>query len=314
MKKTTRQLTRMLRKHEMKRKNIPGLSPLLIATLLLAACGNDPLTDEVKLDEAPKDSVIIAPEVLNDLVGAIPSPVELSTVLMSSGAGYNEGLLNPVNNVDKYSIAAEKAFNLGVYGADLAYINNNGKIVSSLNVLGSIKGLADDLRIGQFFDMATMKRLCTNTKNVDSLIYLSTSNFNAINEHLRTTGRSDLSVLMVCGAWVEGMHIAADAYRAMPSEELKHVIAEQKVVMDKLSVLLGAFPSDAYFTKLAADMGQVKAEFDRIDIKQEYRPPTKKVVNGRLIVQDNSTTTYGIPEGAIETLIAQLEELRTHFL
>lgn len=298
----------------MKRRNIPGLSPLVIATLLFAACSSDPLTDEVKLDDTAKDSVMIAPEVLNDLVGAIPSPVELSTVLMSSGAGYDEGLLNPVSNVDKYGIAAEKAFNLGIYGADLAYINNHGKIVSSLNVLNSIKRLADDLRIGQFFDMTTIKRLCTNNKDVDSLIYLSTSNFNAINDHLRTTGRSDLSVLMVCGAWVEGMHIAADAYRAVPSEELKHIIAEQKVVMDKLSVLLGAFPSDAYFTKLAADMEKVKSEFDRIDIKQEYRPPTKKVVNGRLIVQDNTTTTYGIPEGTIETLISRLEELRTHFL
>jgi hypothetical protein len=286
----------------------------MIVTLLLAACGSDPLTDEVKLDEAPKDSVVIAPEVLNDLVSAIPSPVELSTVLMSSGAGYDEGLLNPVSNVDKYSIATEKAFNLGIYGADLAYINNNGKIVSSLNVLSCLKGLADDLRIGHVFDMATLKRLCTNNKNVDSLIYISTSNFNAINEHLRSTGRSDLSVLIMCGAWVEGMHIAADAYTSMPAEELKHIIAEQKLVMDKLSVLLGAFPSDAYFTKLAADMAKVKAEYDRIEVKQEYRPPTKKVVNGRLVVQDNSSTTYVIPEGTIETLIARLEELRTHFL
>lgn len=282
--------------------------------LLGVGCGSDPVDTEVVLDDVAKDSVTIAPEVLNDLVGSIPSPVEMSTVLMASGAEFNDGLLNSVDHVDRYSTADQKAFNLGVYGADLAYINNHGKVLSAVNVLGGIKRLADDLRIGHLFDMETLRRLCTNSKDVDSLIYLSTANFNAINEHLRANERSNLSVLMVCGAWVEGMHIAADAYRTQPGEDIQRILAEQKVVLDKLKVVLDAFPSDPYFAQLSASLGQVKTEFDRIEITSEYHAPTKKVVNGRLVVQDNSVTTFNVPAGVMDALLARIAETRNTFI
>jgi hypothetical protein len=287
---------------------------LLVIVLLSQACSNEPEATEVDLGDATSDTMQIAPEVLNDLVGSIPTPIEMSSALIASGAEYNNALLNPSDNVDGYSTANQKAFNLGVYGADLAYINNYGKSMYSLNCLASIKRLADDLRIGQFFDLETMKRLTENSNNTDSLIYLSTQNFNTINNHLRENRKSALSVLMITGAWLEGMHIASQVYASNPSEELQRIIAEQKVVLDRIAVVVGAFPGDPYFAELSGKLASVKVEFDKIDIRTEYKPPTKKVVNGNLVVQDNSATVFDIPPGVLDGIVARIAATRNSYI
>jgi hypothetical protein len=45
--------------------------------------------------------------------------------------------------------------------------------------------LANDLSIGQFFDFTTIAKLATNSKNLDSLLLITTQNFNSINSYLQ---------------------------------------------------------------------------------------------------------------------------------
>jgi hypothetical protein len=291
------------------------LSLLLLGLALLGqSCHSDPEPIAVDLGEVTKDTTEIAPEILNDLVASIPTPLEMSSALIASGAEYDHALLNPVESVEKYSTAYQKAFNLGVYGADLAYINNYGKTIFSLTYLGSIKRLADDLRIGQFFDLEALQRLSTNSKNTDSLIFISTSNFNAINKHLRANQRSNLSVLMICGAWLEGMHIAGQVYTSSPNEELQRILAEQKIVLDRIAVVVDAYPSDTYFAALHDKLEGVQAQFKKITVESEYHAPTKKVVDGNLVVQDNSVTRFNIPEGVMDSAVAQIADVRKAYV
>src|SRR5690606_14199112 len=96
----------------------------------------------------------------------------------------------------------EKSLWLGILGADLGYTNVYGKTGTSMDLLASIKKLAEDLRVGQFFDFETIKRLSLNSSSLDSLLYLSIDSYDRMDKFLREDNRSHLSSLMIIGAWI----------------------------------------------------------------------------------------------------------------
>jgi len=73
-----------------------------------------------------------------------------------------------------------KALKLGILGADLGYLNMYEKTGTEIDVLSSIKKLAEGLNVGQFFDFVAIKRLSLNRSNLDSLLFLSQNSYNQI--------------------------------------------------------------------------------------------------------------------------------------
>ena len=138
----------------------------------------------------------ISQEVLSDIIQQIPSPLEISVLLKESGTNYDKSLLNKADNVSEYNSNFDKAVNLGIYGTDLGYTNIYEQNQDALFYLGSIRKLAEGLSIGQFFDFSAISRLATNSKNLDSLLLITTQNFNNINSI------SDMKIIFVYLNWI----------------------------------------------------------------------------------------------------------------
>src|SRR6187401_1869103 len=140
----------------------------------------------LKTLEATEEKVGVDEEVINAILDQIPSPLEISVLLKHSGSKYDLSVLNDSDNLSKYNSNFKKALNLGVYGTDLGYTNIYEKNQDGIDYIRSIKSLADDLNIGQFFDVQTIGKLAANSKNLDSLVLLTTLNFNHINHYLQS--------------------------------------------------------------------------------------------------------------------------------
>jgi len=194
----------------------------LVAAVLLAACNKGKKPDEQaflnSLDSAKKGPSIDE-EVIGSILQQIPSPLEISVLLKESGTKYNSGLLNSPDNLSKYNSNYKKALNLGVYGTDLGYTNIYQQNQDGIKYLASIKSLANELNIGQFFDIETIGRLAGNSKNLDSLLLITTQNFNEINRYLQTQGRANLSVLLLTGGWLEAMQITCQVAMKDPKKQ-----------------------------------------------------------------------------------------------
>src|SRR5688500_16085180 len=160
---------------------------LLVA--LLCACGSGKKSEEQAflegLDTAKTAGPSISEEVIGDILQSIPSPLEISVLLKESGKKYNSGYLNSADNTSRYNSNYKKALNLGVYGTDLGYTNIYEQNQDGVKYMASIKELANGLNIGQFFEIETIGRLATNSNNLDSLLLITTQNFNKINHHLQ---------------------------------------------------------------------------------------------------------------------------------
>jgi len=286
----------------------------LVAAVLLAACNKGKKPDEQaflnSLDSAKKGPSIDE-EVIGSILQQIPSPLEISVLLKESGTKYNSGLLNSPDNLSKYNSNYKKALNLGVYGTDLGYTNIYQQNQDGIKYLASIKSLANELNIGQFFDIETIGRLAGNSKNLDSLLLITTQNFNEINRYLQTQGRANLSVLLLTGGWLEAMQITCQVAMKDPkNKELREKIGEQKIILEQIVLLYSFYKEDENMASLLKDLEELKTAFDKINITYTYKESTMEVVNGVAVIKDNSTTTIDITEKDVQNITQITNSIR----
>ncbi|MBL7859302.1 MAG: hypothetical protein JNM57_16535 [Cyclobacteriaceae bacterium] len=284
---------------------------------ILSACGSGQKSDEQALkellDSAKTEGPTISEEVIDGILQSIPSPLEISTLLKESGKKYNAAYLNSADNTSKYNSNYKKALNLGIYGTDLGYTNIYEQNQDGLKYMASIKELANGLNIGQFFDIETIGRLATNSKNLDSLLLITTQNFNSINHYLQTQSRANLSVLLLTGGWLEALHITCEVANSSPDNtQLNETIGEQKIILENIMLLLSFYKeSDANMAALLTDMEELKKVFDKVNITYTYKESTFEVVNGVMVIKDNSTSTIEITAEDIKNIRSTVQSIRT---
>jgi hypothetical protein len=296
---------------------------IVIIGLILAlftACGSEKKSDEQAflegLDTAKTEGPSISEGVIGDILQRIPSPLEISVLLKESGKKYNSSYLNSPDNISKYNSNYKKALNLGVYGTDLGYTNIYEQNQDGVKYMSSIKTLADGLNIGQFFDIETIGRLATNSKNLDSLLLITTQNFNSINHYLQSQNRSNLSVLFLTGGWVEALNILCEVAAANPSnKELQETIGEQKIILENIMLLLSFYKdSDQNMASLLADMEELKKLYDKVNITYTYSESTFEIVDGVMVIKDNSSSTIQITPEDIASIKALTSSIRNKII
>ena len=287
---------------------------LFILTAVIVGCGGKKPSEEAfinSLDSAANTGPSVDVEMINGILQQIPPPLELSVMLRESGAKYDVSMLNSIDNLSKYNTTYQKAMNLGIYGADLGFTNIFEQNQDGLDYMASIKDLADGLSIGQFFDLETIGRLASNSDNLDSLLTITTQNFNNINEYLQTQGRSHLSVMLMVGGWLEAMHLTCTIAQKSPgNKELNDAIGNQKIVTELLKMILDLYAENPDLAKLGADLAPLWDEFAKIEINVTQGETTTKVVDGIMIVENNSVSTVVISPETFNKIVSTISSVR----
>ncbi len=281
-------------------KKLSYLLLILAATQLFNGCsgcsdkkskGSDSLAlpDSVISDTPLK----LSEDIMNEVIQNISSPVEMANLIKSSGAEFSQRILNNTDNVSRYETSYKRALNLGVFSADLGYINIFDKNNVVVSYLLSVKNLADGIRVGQFFDFNALRRMASNSTNLDSLMDMSVSSFNKMDAYLRDQNRSNVSTLIVTGTWIEGLYIASSVVKETKSKELSIRIAEQKNIIDILEIILSNYISEPNFATLVDDIRELKNAYSDIRITTELGEPKRIEKDGMLIViQDEISTVH----------------------
>jgi hypothetical protein len=298
---------------------IKRLFALLFVSLLIFGCksgGERKAGDDfaVPEDVANEGVLEISEEVMQDIVQNISSPVEMAALVKSLNADFSGKYLAPTDNVDELTTSFQQAFQLGVYAADLGYLNIYNKTNSVLEYITAIKTLADAVRVGQFFDFTTLKRLAQSNQNLDSLMYISVHSFNQMDKYLRTDKRSDLSTLMVTGVWIEGLYLATQVAKADPHPQLAERIGEQKIIMGDLMLILENYTSDKQFADLIKELNFLKDEFNDVTITIQKGEPEAVEEDGMLIIVQNDVSIVNISDERLKSIIAKTEDIRNKLI
>lgn len=283
------------------------------------SCGNKGPSEGGGLENLPDDVVnsgvaTISEKDMQGFVDNMSSPVEMAALIKGLNVKYSNKYLAPTDNIEDYVTNFQQAFSLGVYGLDLGYLNMYNKTNTVLDYIGAIKTLADAINVGQFFDFTTLKRLAQNNQNLDSLMYISVHSFNQMDSYLRKNNKSDLSVLIVTGLWIEGNYLATQVYKEAPHPELKERIGEQKIILEKLLLFLENFKSDKQFQTLIDELNLLENEYKDVTITIELGEPEAIEKDGMLTIVQNDKSIVHISDQQVQNIIKKTEEIRNKLI
>lgn len=298
---------------------------IIIACAAIWSCGSEGERSSIEDLEAIEDSLstdVQKTETLSDeekaqinqIFNSIPSPLEMSFLIKGIGSEYDVNYLNPAENVQSYSDSYTKALNLGIYGSDLAYTNIYNQNQDGLSYLSNVRSLAKDLSIDQFFASEVLTNLIKNSNNLDSLLMITTSNFEKINLHLQSQNREHLSALLLTGGWIEGLSLACNVYTDKPNQELKDKIGEQKSGLEQLLQLLSYYESDPSVAPVVSDLKKLNEAFSKVKIEVIQGEAEVVEMDGIMMVVDNSETVIKYTEEDLQNITNTVKEIRKNII
>jgi hypothetical protein len=259
-----------------------------------------PNADSIPVAEAEK----LSDEAIDDISKNISSPVEIANILQRMSVPFSTSYLASSIDASRISTSFEKALKLGVLGADLGYLNMYEKTGTTIDVLSSIKKLADGINVGQFFDFETIKRLSLNRSNLDSLLYISQNSYNQIDRYLREKGRGQLSALMISGVWIEGQYLATQILKQKPDTLLRNRVGEQKVILNDLLLLLSPYcNSGPEFTTFCQNMQEMKEKYRDVRITYTVGDPIMVEKDGGLVVTQTEQSRVEMTKEQLDAII-----------
>lgn len=241
------------------------LAIILIAVLFFLSCKPAQKSGSQNKASVSIDKDKIS-EDIREFVYPLPTSFEVTEMLNEIGAAYILTLSNETTNVKRYLTEKSKALNLGIYSADLSYASTYNQKQATTDYINVSKILIDALNISAAIDANIIKQIEDNQDDKEKLTELITNTFYDTYEFLNKNGRSEVSMLIVAGAWVEGLyiitHISEDTYN---DKEMVKLVMEQKASLNKLVELLKVTKEDDATAETLKLLKPLKALYDSIE-------------------------------------------------
>ncbi len=232
-------------------------------TFLTVCCQNKTKPESAKITESVKTTQHI--KKVKNIFYNVPSPVEVTSIIQRMDLPYHPNLLNPSSNSDNYLTQADKALNMGIFGADLSYIRIYEQYQDAANYLVVVKRFTRDLGIPQEGERIIAKRLEKNLQNQDSLLRIITETFTDSDSYLKENQRASTAALIIFGGWVETLYLATNILDPQdPQADMVKLIIEQRYSVKNLLALMEQFSDEKRVENLLPDLRKLNNKFQEI--------------------------------------------------
>jgi len=240
----------------------------LFVIMFLSSCKTNTKTKEQKTKSANNKELDVKQEINNNvsaLVYPLPTSVEITEMLNNNGISFMIGATNNLDNVSRYFTSNSKAYNIGIYGADLSYVGTYQMTQETMLYLKAINQLGNELGISSIYNETLLNRIQDNVNNKDTLVEVISTTILDTYDFLNKNGKADLSLLMVSGGFVEGLYLSTNSSSISGSNaELNKIIYSQKSSLEKLLEILDSRNGNGNFTELIADLSIIKKIFNEV--------------------------------------------------
>ncbi|MBI9066662.1 MAG: hypothetical protein JEZ09_05175 [Salinivirgaceae bacterium] len=196
------------------------------------------------------------------------SPVDLTYLVSKQNAFYNSYLINPINNITKYTESSKIALNLGVYGADISYLWMFDQSQQSLSYRSAIQRLTDKLEIPRDFVDFTYLQAENYQEQFDSLVFVARHSYTTADNYLKEADREHSAALILLGGWIETLYIATHMFEN-PDKKLLSRIAIQKYSLSSLYNILQKYQDDNDVAEYLLLLKKLKKTYDELEVQFE---------------------------------------------
>jgi len=237
---------------------------LLGFSFVSVACQNKTKADSSDV----KDELVVNKQSLKKVKNIfynVPSPVEVTNIIQRMNLPYHPDLLNPSTNSENYLTQADKALNMGVYGADLSYIRIYEQYQDAAKFLVVVKKFTRELGIPEEGEREIAKRLEKNLQNQDSLLRIITETFTDSDSYLKENQRGSTAALIIFGGWVETLYLATNILDPeAPQDDMVKLIVEQRYSVKNLLALMEQFSDEKRVQDFLPDLKELNEKFKEI--------------------------------------------------
>ena len=241
----------------MKKAIAAVIIPLLILSFSgITSCKNRP---EKKENKIMKDQKGIIEDQIQKNVYPIPTSADVIKMLTELEVGYNLGISNDVDNAKKYYTNATRSINLGVYGSDLSYATLYNMDQKVIDYMDAIRTIANDLNMAQIYDAPLYDSIKKHFDDKDKLVKILTGAFDATYVYMSDNDQQVLALLVVGGAWVEGMYLTCNVNEAAYSVYgIAKVLIEQKKSFDFFMDITKPYMEDPFLSDFIKTLEPIK--------------------------------------------------------
>lgn len=251
----------------MKKIFLIAIALVLAASSVFTSCnscknrGGDQDQKIIPLDEADQLTAEI-----EKAVYPLPNSADVIKMLTELEVGYIIGVSNPVDNATNYITSKSQALNLGIYGADLSYATLYNMNQDVINYLDVIRELANNLKMSRIYSRALYDDIKNSYDNKEDLVEILTEAFDETYAYLTENDQQSLALLVVAGAWIEGMyittHISESVYHV---EGIVRVLLEQKASFQTFLDIAQPHDDDPVVSEILEILDPVREVYETVE-------------------------------------------------
>ncbi len=251
---------------------------------------------------------------IDDKLFSIPSHVEMSILLNKSNAEIQKDLLNPLSNSDRYNTSFKRALNIGIYGADLGYLNVYKQESDAILYFKKIKEMIEELGIYHTVDKKIVKRVENNRENPDSLMYIFNEMFQHADAYLMDNNQKDISILILTGGWIESNYILTKISQHNKDQLLLNRVAEQKYPLQDIIALMRPYHNkmSLEFDRLLQRLINLAYVYDGIKTEYIYKKPD--IHTEEKVTEIKSETKSVIEDYHLQAISDSIQSIRNEIV
>jgi len=269
------------------------------------APADDTVVEISKDNQAVYDDIKQAEKIFN----ALPSPLESAMLIKSAGARFDDDLLNPIQNVDKYVTNKMMALNLGIYTCDLSFASLYEQTQLIIDYMNAAKKMADGLGILKAIEQSTIDRLEENINNSEVIMEIVSETFMNSNSYLEDNDQPAIAAMVLVGGWFEGLYISTQLVdmNDFNGNKLVGRIIDQKLSIGILINLLQTSKGNPAVDELLVQVNKLKVVFDKISITTSpVRPEFDQTSNTTVLKSEVKTDMTPAVFKELATVVAEI--------
>ncbi|MFC2123239.1 hypothetical protein ACFLU5_00390 [Bacteroidota bacterium] len=263
-------------------RNVAQMLLTLLITGGLISCGGgkkEETTESSEFDEAATE----VQQKVEKVIYEIPSPSDIPFIIESTGAEYNDDLVNDISKVDKYLTSNKiAALNLGIYATDIGYFVTYDQVQEALNYMDGCQRIAEQLGIQNVADATVIQRFEDNLQSRDSLGGIINQIIANSDTYLRESERNNIAALVLAGTFIEGLYISTQLVATYPKDLLPddsrililtpviHLILDQEEALgDMIDLLKNINIKGDWIEGLINSLVELQGNYQELDIKEQ---------------------------------------------
>lgn len=282
---------------------------MLLGILLLASCGSNGKEESNKKDskETVIEDTIQTIDENNDATQyALPSPMQIATILKKSGLTYISGITIPVENNNRYSTGDMtcKSLGMGLYLADLSYCILNKQNQESKKYFKTCSELAESIGLAKAFQEKNIpSRMEKNMNNEDSISKILSEIQLEADNTLEENKQTNISVLIFTGAWIETMFIGTKVHsRQNNARVITNVVEQMGIAENIIKALKSTNNEESEAITLLQEMNDLNSMYKGFKSIKEMEAVDPDVID---------PTKLTISEEELQAFSKKIDEIRT---